>query len=108
MGITKIESYTTQTLIFAQLFKALGHPARVAILEFLAKQTSCICGEIVSELPLSQASISRHLAELKEVGLIKGTISGTSVCYCLNAEKIPFITQFLNQLNSPNNQTCCS
>lgn len=107
MGITKTESYTTQTLALAQLFKALGHPARVAILQFLAQQKTCICGDIVSELPLSQASISRHLFELKETGLIKGTINGTSVCYCIDAEKLPLITQFINQIKSPIYQTCC-
>lgn len=108
MGITKTETYTPQTLLIATIFKALGHPARVAILEYLSRQTTCICGDIVAELPLSQASISRHLAELKDAGLIKGTISGTSVCYCLNMEKFPMISQFLNQLNSPTNQICCS
>ncbi len=108
MGITKIEAYSEDILSKAQLFKALGHPARVAILDFLAKQTSCICGEIVAELPLSQASISRHLNELKDAGLIKGTISGTSVCYCINTDQIPQLNQFLNQLISPIDQTCCS
>lgn len=108
MGLTKTDTYSDQTLDMAGIFKALGHPARLAILEFLARQTNCICGDIVSELPLAQASISRHLSELKEVGLIKGTISGTSVCYCLNTEKIPFIKQFLNQFNPPIDQSCCS
>lgn len=108
MGLTKTDTYTAETLSLANIFKALGHPARIAILAFIAKQTTCICSDIVTELPLSQASISRHLGELKAAGLIKGTISGTSVCYCLNTEKIPFITRFLNQLQSPTNQTCCS
>jgi predicted transcriptional regulator len=108
MGITKTEAYTTQTLSLAALFKALGHPARIAILEYLAKQTTCICGDIVAELPLSQASISRHLSELKAVGLIKGTISGTSVCYCINSAAMPNIIEFINQIKSPTNQTCCS
>ncbi len=108
MGITKTESYTDQTLMLAGLFKALGHPARLAILQYISKQSSCICGDIVSELPLSQASISRHLQELKTVGLIKGEISGTSVCYCLNNEHIPYVSQFLIQFQTPNNPTCCS
>ena len=108
MGLTKTDTYTTETLGLASIFKALGHPARIAILEFIAKQTNCICGDIVTELPLSQASISRHLGELKAAGLIKGTITGTSVCYCLNPENMPLLVQFLNQLNSPTNQTCCS
>lgn len=108
MGLTKTDTYNTKTLSLATVFKALGHPARIAILEFIAKQSTCICGDIVTELPLSQASISRHLSELKAAGLIKGTITGTSVCYCLNLENMPFLVQFLNQLNSPTNQTCCS
>jgi len=108
MGITKTETYTDQTLALAHIFKALGHPARIAILEFLAKQTSCICGEIVAELPLSQASISRHLQELKEAGLIKGTISGTSVCYCINETHFTFINAFISQLQTPINTSCCS
>jgi DNA-binding transcriptional ArsR family regulator len=108
MGITKTESYTDQTLMLASLFKALGHPARLAILQYISKQSSCICGDIVSELPLSQASISRHLQELKMVGLIKGEISGTSVCYCLNNDHIPDVIQFLFQFQTPNNPTCCS
>lgn len=108
MGLTKTETYNVQTLQVALLFKALGHPARIAILEFLAKQTPCICGDIVSELPLSQASVSRHLSELKDAGLIKGTISGTSVCYCLDLQKTPLLLQFLNQINLPTSPICCS
>ncbi|MEY2652038.1 MAG: hypothetical protein RLZZ321_1131 [Bacteroidota bacterium] len=106
MGITKVESYNDQTLTLASIFKALGHPARIAILEFLAKEKKCICGDIVTELPLSQASVSRHLQELKTAGLIKGTISGTSVCYCINEEHLPLIEQFNKQLYSPNTNTC--
>ena len=108
MGLTKTDTYTAETLSLATIFKALGHPARIAILKFIAKQTTCICSDIVTELPLSQASISGHLGQLKAAGLIKGTISGTSVCYCLNPENIPTLIQLLNQLNSPTNQTCCS
>jgi predicted transcriptional regulator len=107
MGITKTESYTMQTLHLADLFKALGHPARIAILQYISKQTACICGDIVSELPLSQASISRHLQELKAVGLIKGEITGTSVCYCINPILLPTLVDFINQIHSPINQTCC-
>ena len=107
MGLTKIDAYSSETLHKAAILKALGHPARIAILEYISKQTTCICGEIVAELPLSQASISRHLSELKAVGLIKGTITGTSVCYCLNIETLPLIIQFINQLHSPTTQTCC-
>lgn len=107
MGITKLESYSNQTLELATVFKALGHPARIAILEYLAKEKKCICGDIVTELPLSQASVSRHLQELKTAGLIKGTISGTSVCYCINEQHLPLIERFINHLNSPKINSCC-
>ena len=108
MGITKTDTYTDQTLALASIFKALGHPARIAILQYISAQTTCICGDIVAELPLSQASISRHLQELKTVGLIKGTISGTSVCYCINETHFPLINTFIQQLQTPTNQSCCS
>ncbi len=84
MGTTKKEEFTAKQNRLSELAKALGHPARVAILEFLSKSNSCMCGDIVEELPLSQSTVSQHLRELKNAGLIKGEIEGTSVCYCLN------------------------
>ena len=66
------------------MMKALGHPARIAIIQTIIKAQACICGELVEELGLAQATISQHLKELKAVGLIKGTIEGTSVCYCID------------------------
>lgn len=84
MGATKSDKFTTDQNHIANLFKALGHPARIAILETLLKRQACVCGDIVEDLPLSQSTISQHLAELKKVGLIKGTISGPSVCYCID------------------------
>lgn len=84
MGATKTELFSRKQIEMAVLAKALGHPARVAILQLLAKTDACICGDLVSELGLAQATISQHLKELKTVGLIKGTIEGTSVCYCIN------------------------
>ncbi|MDH5475183.1 MAG: metalloregulator ArsR/SmtB family transcription factor [Cyclobacteriaceae bacterium] len=85
MGITKSDKFTNQQNDLANLFKALGHPARIAIIQTLLKRQACVCGDIVEDLPLSQSTISQHLAELKKVGLIKGTITGPSVCYCINA-----------------------
>lgn len=79
MGLSKKEAFGTRENRIADLAKALGHPARVAILEYLAKQNACVCGAIVLELPLSQATVSQHLAELKRVGLIKGEIEGPRV-----------------------------
>ena len=86
MGLSKTEKFTIQQNEIALLNKALGHPARIAILEYLAGRNSCVCGDIVEELPLSQSTVSQHLIELKKVGLIKGAIEGPSVCYCIDAE----------------------
>ncbi|MEM7109173.1 MAG: metalloregulator ArsR/SmtB family transcription factor [Bacteroidota bacterium] len=83
MGLSKTEKFTADQNQIAALAKVLGHPARIAILEYLASYNSCVCGDIVEELPLSQSTVSQHLKELKKVGLIKGTIEGPSVCYCI-------------------------
>ena len=84
MGRSNIEFFDPRQQRLAKLAKALAHPARIAILEVLAERTTCVCGTIVDELPLSQATVSQHLAELKRVGLIKGEIEGPSVCYCID------------------------
>jgi len=84
MGISKSTKFTDNQNRKAELFKALGHPARIAIIEFLIHQDSCVCGDIVEELPLSQSTISQHLKELKNVGIIKGDISGAKTCYCID------------------------
>jgi len=86
MGITKTKEFTKAQNELAGLAKAFGHPARIAILQFLASQQSCICGDIVDQLPLSQSTVSQHLKELKNAGLIKGTIDGPSVCYCIDTD----------------------
>ena len=106
MGISKKESFSNSQNRVADLAKALAHPARIAILEFLTKQNSCVCGDIVEELPLSQATVSQHLAELKRIGLIKGEIEGPRVCYCINQkawkEAKKLLSQFLTDVKS-----CC-
>jgi DNA-binding transcriptional ArsR family regulator len=84
MGLTKTEEFTKTQNELAMLAKALGHPARIAILQFLVRTQSCVCGDIVDELPLSQSTVSQHLKELKNAGLIKGDIDGPSVCYCID------------------------
>jgi predicted transcriptional regulator len=84
MGLTKTEEFTKAQNDLALLTKALGHPARIAIIQFLIKTKSCVCGDIVDELPLSQSTVSQHLNELKKVGLIKGDIAGPTVCYCID------------------------
>ncbi len=84
MGLTKTEIFTSKQNKLAVIFKALAHPARIAIIQQLLKMDTCICGELVSELGLAQSTISQHLKELKKAGLIKGTIEGVSVCYCID------------------------
>jgi DNA-binding transcriptional ArsR family regulator len=87
MGLTKTEIFTAKQNRLAMMMKALAHPARIAIIQHLAKLNACICGDLVDELGLAQATISQHLKELKNIGLVKGNIEGTSVCYCID-EKV--------------------
>ncbi|GEP98519.1 ArsR/SmtB family transcription factor [Chitinophaga cymbidii] len=84
MGATKTDLFTKQQNDIANMAKALAHPARIAILQHLVKINACIGGDLVEELGLAQATISQHLKELKAVGLIQGTVEGTSICYCIN------------------------
>lgn len=86
MGITKTEIFSEQQNQIAMLAKAFGHPARVAILQHLFKINTCICGDLVAEIGLAQPTISQHLKELKNLGLIKGSIEGTSICYCIDTD----------------------
>jgi len=96
MGATKAEFFTDRQNSTAALFKALGHPARVAILEYLLKVDDCICGDIVNELPLSQPTISQHLKELKTAGLIKGNIDGNAICYCIDEKSVTKVKEYLS------------
>jgi len=100
MGITKSDCFTDKQNLLANQLKALGHPARIAIIEFLLKTDSCICGDIVNELPLSQATVSQHLRELKQAGLIKGNIEGNAICYCIDSVILSKITAEMVQLNA--------
>jgi DNA-binding transcriptional ArsR family regulator len=87
MGLTKSEIFSDEQNRIASLFKVLGHPARIAILQFIINQKACICNDLVDELGLAQATISQHLKELKSTGIIQGTIEGKSVCYCIDETK---------------------
>lgn len=86
MGLTRTEIFSTEQNQLATLLKALAHPARIAILQRILASNTCICGDLVEELGLAQATISQHLKELKLAGIIQGTIEGVSVCYCINPE----------------------
>ncbi|MDN3666369.1 ArsR/SmtB family transcription factor [Algibacter miyuki] len=101
MGLAKTEMFTDSQNEIALFAKVFGHPARVAILEHLFKINTCVCGDLVSEIGLAQPTISQHLKELKLLGLIKGNVEGTSVCYCINPENWTkmkaVMTAFLDQ-----------
>lgn len=110
MGATKTVHFTDKQNGIATLAKALGHPARIAIVEYLIKADDCICGDIVNELPLAQPTVSQHLKELKNAGLIKGTIEGNTICYCIDEKAIEKLQNYFANistrlLNKKNN--CC-
>ncbi len=112
MGVTKAELFSAQQNQIAAMAKVLAHPARIAILEFLLKSNTCINGDLVQELGLAQATISQHLRELRESGLIKGNIEGVSVCYCIDPVKWQQLERlfkdFFNQYSeSPDSDSCC-
>lgn len=98
MGATKSHEFNTKENRLAKYAKALAHPARIAILKFLASKAACQCGDIVDELPLSQSTVSQHLKELKDAGLIKGEIEGAKVCYCIDDKEWKAAQTWLNQL----------
>jgi DNA-binding transcriptional ArsR family regulator len=98
MGATKSEEFSVKDNRVASYAKALSHPARIAILKLLIKKQACICGDIVDELPLSQSTVSQHLKELKQAGLIKGDIEGAKVCYCIDEVEWLRAKQSVNEL----------
>ena len=110
MGLTKSEEFALRDNRIARYAKALGHPARVAILRLLASRQSCICGDIVDVLPISQSTVSQHLKELKAAGLIHGEIDGPRICYCINETEwaaaqralAEFMTSYI-----PVKEACC-
>ena len=110
MGLTKTEGFTKKQNNTANMLKAMAHPARVAIMEYLLKVDSCICGDIVSELPLSQPTISQHLKELKSAGLIKGSVEGNTICYCVDEKAIhalrDYFAEAARKLSIHNNKCC--
>lgn len=109
MGLAKTEMFTDDQNEIALFAKVFGHPARVAILQHLFRIDACVCGDLVNEIGLAQPTISQHLKELKQLGLIKGSVEGTSVCYCINADNWSkmkkVMLEFLNQDVTKSN--CC-
>jgi ArsR family transcriptional regulator, arsenate/arsenite/antimonite-responsive transcriptional repressor len=103
MAKAKLNDFSTDELILADAAKAMAHPARIKILKILSEYNACFCGEIVDLLPLSQATVSQHLKELKRVGLINGEIEGPKTCYCINEE---FLEKLTKQLTKFLNNVC--
>ena len=107
MGASKSESFSIEHNEMANMFKALSHPARVAIVEYLLSVDSCICGDIVEVLPLAQPTVSQHLKELKNANIIKGNIDGTAICYCINPYTIEIIEKYFGSINKQLKNKCC-
>lgn len=109
MTTAQKDKFTEQSVFLAEMARALSHPARIEILALLARKNSCICGDIVEELPLSQATVSQHLKVLKEAGLIQGEIDGPRVCYCINPTALnqaaKLLSEYFTQIIAPN---CCT
>ncbi len=107
MGLSKTEEFTKEQNEIAAIAKVLGHPARIAILQYLSEKKACVCGDIVDELPLSQSTVSQHLKELKKAGLINGEIEGPTVCYCIDAKTISKANKLLGNLLQGVKDNCC-
>jgi len=105
MSIKKTDSFIINDVKLAELAKALSHPARIAILRTLANRNRCICGEIVATLPLAQSTVSQHLRELKNAGLIVGEIEGLKSCYCINSKTVKEFSEWIRELFSE--LKCC-
>jgi predicted transcriptional regulator len=110
MGITKTELFTKKQNELANIARALGHPARIAIVQHLLKASACICNDLVGELGLAQPTISQHLKELKQVGIIQGSIEGTSICYCIDPKTWDkyrkLFAEFFTDVTLGNNKCC--
>lgn len=110
MGTTKKDHFTPWQNEIAMIAKALGHPARISIIEYLLKVKTCICNDIVNELPLAQPTISQHLKELKNAGLIKGNINGNAICYCVDENALLKLQTYFTEMLAGVDQkkeNCC-
>jgi ArsR family transcriptional regulator, arsenate/arsenite/antimonite-responsive transcriptional repressor len=111
MAFSKKVEFQWDEIVLAEFAKAMSHPARIAILKVVAERQSCVCGEIVEVLPLAQSTVSQHLKELKDVGLIDGTIDGAKSCYCVNWEAFEkigtMLNRFFDKTRLQNGKPCC-
>jgi DNA-binding transcriptional ArsR family regulator len=109
MAVSKKHRFEGKDIEIADGARALGHPARVAIIRLLAERSTCICGEIVDRLPLAQSTVSQHLKALKDAGLIIGTVDGPRSCFCLNIPVLSRLSAALDDLlaDLPDSISCC-
>lgn len=109
MGASNTDQFTSKQNSVALIAKALGHPARIAIIDYLLKVNHCICGDIVNKLPLAQSTVSQHLRELKNAGLIKGNIEGNAICYCINEKAIDKMKDYFEGISAKllAQKNCC-
>ena len=107
MTYSKTEAFSQNQQQLAKVAKAMSHPARIAILQHLANVGSCISGDIANEIPLARATVSQHLQELKDAGLIQGTIDGQKICYCINPEGVSQLQAFVSAVSGFIPKACC-
>ena len=107
MGLSKTQIFDSRQNELATIFRAMANPARVAILQYISSQKACICNDIVEEIGLAQPTISQHLKELKNIGLIAGEIEGKKVCYCINTDRLQEIQDKLNEFFEQTTANCC-
>jgi len=107
MGITKTQNFNREQNELAIICKVLANPARIAILQYISRQDSCICNDIVDEIGLAQPTISQHLKELKSIDLIRGEIEGKKICYCINLTKWTEVQILLNSFFNTTKSNCC-
>ena len=109
MAAAKLTAFSNEENELAALAKALGHPARIAILRELARRQTCVCGEIVEVLPLAQSTVSQHFKELKDAGLIQGTVDGAKSCYCINWDSVRHLQALLATflIKGKSDGSCC-
>lgn len=106
MGLTKSQIFSNEQNQLAGIFRVLANPARIAILQYLSRQQGCICNDIVEEIGLAQPTVSQHLKELKQSGLISGEVEGKRLCYCINRDKWNELQQIINSFFKNTKSNC--
>ena len=107
MGLTKTQIFSKEQNNLANIFRVLANPARIAILQYLSNEQGCICNDIVEEIGLAQPTVSQHLKELKQIGLIQGEIEGKKICYCINQKKLLQLQELMNTFFINTQTNCC-